>query len=39
MASVEELKSQYLNINKEFENIDTITNVDDIKTSVLLCKF
>ena len=37
MASVEELKSQYLNINKEFENIDTITNVDDIKTSVLLC--
>ena len=37
MASIEELKSQYLNINKEFENIDTITNVDDIKTSVLLC--
>ena len=37
MASIEELKSQYLNINKEFENIDTVTNIDDIKTSVLLC--
>ena len=26
-----------MNINKEFENIDTVTNIDDIKTSILLC--
>jgi 7-cyano-7-deazaguanine reductase len=34
MASIEELKSKYLNINKNF---DSITHVDDIKKSILLC--
>ena len=37
MSSIEELKSKYLNINKEFENLSVPTNVDDIKTSLLLC--
>jgi 7-cyano-7-deazaguanine reductase len=37
MASIEELKSKYLNINKNFEDFDSITHVDDIKKSILLC--
>ena len=37
MASIEELKSKYLNINKEFEDFDSVKEVDDIKKSVLLC--
>jgi len=37
MASIEDLKLQYLNINKEFENLEPVTNVDGIKKSILLC--
>ncbi|PZC43444.1 MAG: 7-cyano-7-deazaguanine reductase [Chloroflexi bacterium] len=37
MASIEELKLQYLNINQEFENLEPVTNVDGIKKSLLLC--
>jgi 7-cyano-7-deazaguanine reductase len=37
VASIEELKLQYLNINQEFENLEPVTNVDGIKKSLLLC--
>ena len=37
MPRIEDLKSKYLNINKEFEEFDSVRHIDDIKKSVLLC--